>query len=137
MTLIEDGGVIGLWGPRARKDGDDDQASDVTTGTAVDIGDPAAIGIGGGGPGRVWRARHGGGRRCRWERRSGRVELPPARGTGKAEVANLGEAAGEYVLEESREPRRRGQRAACHLAGTPITKPERDTAVVEGPGDCW
>jgi len=131
VDLIDDGRVIGSWRPRAREDRDDDEASDVTVGTAVDDGDHAAIGIGGG-SWIVWRGRRGFWRRCRWERRPRGVELSPAGRTGEAVVADLGKAAWEHVLKKAREERGRGQRAACHLPGTPVTQPERDTSVGEG-----
>ena len=131
MDLIDDGRVIGSWRPRAREDRDDDEASDVTVGTAVDDGDHAAIGIGGG-SWIVWRGRRGFWRRCRWERRPRGVELSPAGRTGEAVVADLGKAAWEHALKKAREERGRGQRAACHLPGTPVTQPERDTSVGEG-----
>jgi hypothetical protein len=53
--LIDDGRVIQSWGSRTRQDRDDD-ATDVTPGTTVGVGDHGAIGIGGGGHGLVWRA---------------------------------------------------------------------------------
>ena len=125
----DEGRVRGSWGPRARKECDDDQAPDVTAGTADGVGDDDALGSGRG-HGIVWRAR-----RCHrsgwgWERRPGGFEPPPTRGTGEPIVPNLCEAPWEHVLEP-REERGRGQRAGRPLTGTTITTPERDTTVGE------
>ena len=102
----------------------------MTAGTAVGVGDDDALGRRRR-HGIVWRARRrrrrGGGR----ERCPGGVELPPTRGTGKPIVSNLGETPWEHVLEEPREERRRGQRAARQLPGTTITEPKRDATVVD------
>ena len=46
-------------------------------------------------------------------------------------MPDFGEAPWEHRLEEPREKRRRGQRAACQLSGATGTKPERDTTVGE------
>ena len=118
------------WGPRARKDGDDDQAPDVTAGTAVGVGDDDALRCGRG-HGIVWRARRRRRRAGGRERRPGGVELPPTRGTGEPVVPNLREAPWEHVLEEPREERRRGERAARQLPGAAITVPKRHAALVE------
>ena len=49
----------------------------------------------------------------------------------RSRATDLGEAPWEHVLEESREELGRGERAARHLSGATVTKPEGDATLVE------